>query len=109
MVYANMVPPIAIHPGNRVGTLTGSLNPLTSGIYTFTPAESLTLSPNTQYFIVLTAGTPVADGAYQWRLSAYPPSVIVWDASNAVVHSSDGISSWSSDPSAVQIRQVGAV
>lgn len=53
-------------PGSSLCTLNGSLNPVTGGIYTYTPASSLTLSPNTIYFIVLTAGTTVANGAYGW-------------------------------------------
>jgi len=54
-------------PGSSLCTLNGSLNPVTGGIYTYTPASSLTLSPNTIYFIVLTAGTTVANGAYEWN------------------------------------------
>ena len=50
-------------PGGNIGTLTGSLDPLTAGNYTYTPASSLVLSPSTDYFIVLTAGTALADGA----------------------------------------------
>jgi hypothetical protein len=53
-------------PGSSLGTLTGSLSPVTSGIYTYTPAATLTLFPNSPYSIVLTAGTAVADGAYEW-------------------------------------------
>ncbi len=53
-----------IFPGSSLGTLDGSLNPTTAGIYTFTTASNLMLSPDTQYFIVLTAGTV----GCQWRL-----------------------------------------
>ena len=35
--------------GSDLGTLDGSLNPTTAGIYTYTPDSSLTLSANTQY------------------------------------------------------------
>jgi hypothetical protein len=58
-------------PGTNLSTLTGSTDPSTSGIYTYTPASSLILSPNGIYFIVLTAGTAVANGAYEWDW-AYP-------------------------------------
>jgi hypothetical protein len=51
-------------PGSSLGTLDGSLNPTTAGVYTHIPASSLTLSPGTEYFIVLTAGTALANGAY---------------------------------------------
>jgi hypothetical protein len=53
-------------PGSSLGTLSGSTDPATGGIFTYTPVSSLTLSPYTTYFIVLTAGTAVANGAYEW-------------------------------------------
>jgi hypothetical protein len=53
-------------PGNSLGTLSGSLNPAAGGIFTYTPDSSITLSRYTSYFIVLTAGTTVANGAYEW-------------------------------------------
>src|ERR1035438_4209949 len=53
----------SILPGSSLGTLTGSLSPVTGGIYTYTTASSLTLLPRTDYFIVLTAGTAIANGA----------------------------------------------
>ena len=62
-------------PGSSLGTLDGSLNPTTAGIYTFTLASNLTLRG--QYFIVLTAGTTVANGAYEWSYAganSYNPS-----------------------------------
>jgi hypothetical protein len=43
------------------------LNPATAGVYTFTTVSNLLLSPNRFYFIVLTAGTTVANGAYEWN------------------------------------------
>jgi hypothetical protein len=45
--------------------LTGSLSPLTAGTYAYTPSSSLALSPGF-YFVVLTAGTTVANGSYGW-------------------------------------------
>ena len=51
-------------PGSSLGTLNGSLNPVTGGVYTYVTALSITLLPNRQYFIVLTAGTVVANGSY---------------------------------------------
>jgi hypothetical protein len=86
-------------PGSSLGTLSGSLNPTTAGIYTYTPASSLTLSPSTHYYVVLTAETPVASGAYSWSQSAFPPSIYYWAAGNSVLHSSDGGSFWTSEPS----------
>jgi hypothetical protein len=63
--------------GSSIATLDGSLNPAAGGLYTYTPDTSLTLSPGTDYFIVLTAGTTVANGAYDWSYastSSYNPS-----------------------------------
>src|SRR5476649_1775563 len=53
-------------PGSSLGTLNGSLNPATSGIYTYTPVSNITLSRGDFFYIVLTAGTTVASGAYEW-------------------------------------------
>jgi len=57
---------IGAHPGTSLDTLDGSLNPMTGGIFVYTPSTSLVLSQFTSYFIVLTAGTAVVDGAYNW-------------------------------------------
>jgi hypothetical protein len=54
MIYNEANNPAAILPGSSLGTLSGSDNPSTAGIYTYTPAASLILSPGTPYFIVLT-------------------------------------------------------
>ena len=81
-------------PGTSLGTLEGSLNPTTAGIYTYTPASSLTLSPRTIYFIVLTAGTTLANGANEWgytSTSSYNPSDGWWGG--LAFGSNDG-SSW---------------
>src|ERR1035437_2345748 len=64
--------PIAFAPGPVLATLNGSLSPVNSGIYTYTPASDLTLKPG-PYYIVVTAGTAVADGAYEWNLAGAPP------------------------------------
>jgi hypothetical protein len=71
------------------------LNPTTAGIYIYTPASSLTLSPETQYFIVLTSGTTVANGAYEWgyaNTSSYNPNG-GWNGGIAF-GSSNGSSPW---------------
>lgn len=57
-------------------------------------ASGLTLSPSTKYFIVLTAGTAVANGAYDWSVmntSSYNPDDS-WVGS-VTLGSNDG-SSW---------------
>ena len=68
MIYSAIVN-FAILPGSSLGTLNGSVDPATSGVYTYTPASSMALSPHTTYFIVLTAGTAIANGAYEWGLA----------------------------------------
>jgi len=95
MLYADGVIAGGVIPGNSLGTLSGSLDPVASGTYTFTPAANLTLSRFTPYFIVLTAVTAISDGAYNWRLAgvnAYNPSG-GWGTLAAYWTSSNG-SSW---------------
>ena len=53
-------------PKTYVGTLSGSLDPVTPGVYTFSPDVPITFLPNGGYAIVLTSGTAVANGAYEW-------------------------------------------
>ena len=53
-------------PANYIGTLNGSLDPVTAGEYTFTPSAPITFLSNGGYAIVLTSGTAIADGAYEW-------------------------------------------
>jgi hypothetical protein len=86
--------PIALGPGPILGTLNGSLSPVSSGIYTYTPPSDLTLKPG-PYFIVVTAGTAFADGAYEWSLAGAPPynPVTGWVEVGGIWTSSNG-SSW---------------
>ena len=86
---------IAFGPGPVLGTLNGSLSPVSSGIYTYTPSSSLTLKGNSPYFIVVTAGTALADGAYGWSLAGAPPynPVSGWVEVGGIFTSSNG-SSW---------------
>jgi hypothetical protein len=80
-------------PGSSLGTLNGSLSPVTAGIYTYSPASDLALLPKTPYFIVLTAGTAVANGAYEWSFtSTYAPTLSGgWHGDDAFLSSSDGL------------------
>jgi hypothetical protein len=68
MLYSS-IPLGDFFPGTDLGTLNGSSTPATSGIYTYTPVSTLALSPQTAYFLVLTAGTAIADGAYNWSVA----------------------------------------
>jgi hypothetical protein len=61
---------LAIAPGSKLGTLTGSADPATSGTYVYTASSSLTLLPSTIYFVVMTDGTAAATGAYDWDYAA---------------------------------------
>src|ERR1035437_3956945 len=85
---------IAFGPGPVLCTLNGSLTPVSSGIYTYTPSSSLTLKGNSPYFIVVTAGTALADGAYGWSLAGAPPynPVSGWGEGGGIVYSTDGFS-----------------
>jgi hypothetical protein len=94
MIY-NVNPHIGtgVFPGNSLGTLNGSLNPVTGGIYTYSPASDLTLSPNTVCFIVLTDGTAVASAAYEWSFtSTHAPTLSGgWQGDDTFLSSSDGL------------------
>ena len=89
-------------PGTNLCTLNGSTDPSTTGIYAYTPASNLMLSPSTIYFLVLTAGTTVANGSYEWSLTSpisYNP-IDAWKA-GGVWKSSDGLA-WLSNSGAPQ-------
>jgi hypothetical protein len=83
-------------PGHSLGTLSGSSDPSASGIYTYTAPSNLTLLPGNDYFIVLTAGTMVANGAYEWGSlmspNFYNPSGGWKGEPNSFFTSSDGLS-----------------
>jgi hypothetical protein len=66
MIYAQSSFSGAVFPGSSLGTLTGPADPETSGTYTYIAPSDLTLSPGTPYFIILTSGTAVANGAFEW-------------------------------------------
>ncbi len=102
MIY-NQNPNIVVgaFPGMSVGTLNGSLDPVIGGLYTYTysPASTLALSPMSYYFIVLTAGTAVADGTYNWSINSPqdPTSTGGWSGYRIVLSSSDGLG-WGPGP-----------
>ncbi len=101
MIYAQGGSSIGIFPGSSLGTLSGSANPSTGGVYTFTAVPGLTLSSATPYFIVIAANTTVATGAYEWSLAgvnSYSSSDswgVTGGVSSGVFRSSTG-SSWTS-------------
>jgi hypothetical protein len=60
-----------VSPGSSLSDLNGSADPATGGIYSYSPSVALTLLPDTAYFIVLTDGSLIANGAYEW---SYAPT-----------------------------------
>jgi hypothetical protein len=95
MIYTE-VGGAGINPGSSLGTLIGSADPATGGTYTYTAPPDLSLSPGTIYFIVLTAGTTVANGAYEWSLAAvnsYNPNDS-WGVITPAFYQSSNGSSW---------------
>ena len=90
MLYATS--PNTPAPFSYLSTLHGSLDPVAAGVYTFTPASTLTLRPGVFYDVVLTAETPIAAGAYEWSFattSSYNPSG-GWFAGLSVLTSGNG-------------------
>lgn len=91
MLYA--AAPGGVHiPENSIAILDGSANPATAGVYTYTPASSLMLSPGSSYSIVLTSGTPFITPNPGG--GGPPPSGYLWNLSNStnpyVYNPSDG-------------------
>jgi hypothetical protein len=88
-------------PNTYLGSLNGSLDPVSAGIYTFTPAEPITFLPGGGYSVVLTSGTAVADGAYEWSYGAansYNPTggwyTLLGSVAGAWIYSNGSIPSW---------------
>ena len=54
----------SLNPISNLGNFVGS-DPSAGGVFTYT-TSGITLSPSTSYFIVVTATTPVVEGAYNW-------------------------------------------
>ena len=94
MLYSG-VDVLAPRPKSYLVTLDGTANPSTAAVYTYTSGSNFLLSPSTWYFIVLTAGTSVADGAYNWSYGSRFGYVRSggWLNDSGIYQSSDG-SSW---------------
>jgi hypothetical protein len=93
MLYSERDIGIAVIPGSSLGILSGSSDPETSGIYTYT-TSGITLSPSTDYYVVLTSGTSVSTGFYAWSFNNSPPVTSGgWGGTQDLLYSSDG-SSW---------------
>jgi len=95
MLYTAPPGPGAL-PGSSLGTFSGSPDPATGGTYTYTNNSNITLSPHTDYFIVLTSGTTVANGAYFWGYAgtgSYNP-INGWSSTAGRVWTSNNGLSW---------------
>jgi hypothetical protein len=77
-------------PGSSLGNLSGS-DPASGGVFIYT-ASGIMLSPSSSYFVVVTAATPVSQGAYGWS-AANSSGSTQW-AIDAVYASSANGSSW---------------
>jgi hypothetical protein len=90
-------------PGSSLATLSGLSNPTSAGLYAY-DASGVTLSPDTQYFIVVTSSTPVSSGFYEWGQENPSSNVSAgngWTEGAVTFGSSDGSSwneSYSNDP-----------
>lgn len=59
-----------LFPGSSVETLSGSLDPVRAGTFSFTPTKPLILPPSTHYFIVVVSSQPLSAGSYRWSYMA---------------------------------------
>lgn len=56
-----------LFPGNSLGSLNGN-DPVGNGLYNYT-ASSISLSPLTGYFVVLSSSTPISQGSFNWSFA----------------------------------------
>jgi len=89
--------------GSYLGSISGSTNPSAAGVYTYT-ASGIAVSPSTQYFLVLTATTPLSGGSYNWSYAGNPSfsSSDNWSFPGINFVSSNGGSNWGRDFSSFQ-------
>jgi hypothetical protein len=97
---------VSIYTGPRipeflVGNLVGP-DPSAGGIFTYN-ASGITLSSGTDYFIVVTAATPLADGAYNWSVADTTSHSGQWGRSDDYFSSVNGLS-WSASPSPIDLQ-----
>jgi hypothetical protein len=108
MVYANGAP-TGLNPGSSLATFVGPLDPSAVGTYTYTFPGGLMLSPRSPYYVVVTAGTAVADGSYEWNYdnTADYNSVNGWEG--GVYFQSGNGSAWAQNPNvALQFALIGS-
>jgi hypothetical protein len=81
-------------PGSSLGSMSGSASPTSAGTYTYTAPANLELSPDTHYFVVLTAGTTVANDAFAWSdtsIASPGYNSYHWGGEVSFAQSSDGL------------------
>ncbi len=85
-----------VGPEQYVGTLAGPGDPVNAGIFTYA-ASGLTLSSSFDYYVVVTADTPVMEGSYGWSTVPGGTQSGDWAIGNGYGTSSDGLT-WMGHP-----------
>jgi hypothetical protein len=99
MIYSS-VGGAGIYPSSALGPLVGAASPTSGGLYTYSTPSSLALSQNTDYFVVLTAATAVANGEYQWSVTSMGSpgyNSYHWGGETLFAQSNNGLN-WSYSP-----------
>jgi hypothetical protein len=76
-------------PKNFLGSLNGSTDPSLGGVFTYT-ASDITLSGDIGYYVVVTAATSIAQGAYSWSASNNAGTGN-WNITDIYYSSADGL------------------
>jgi hypothetical protein len=86
--------PLPHEPGISLASLSGTTDPPSAGTYTYI-ASDVTLAPNTDYAVVVTAETSIATGSFSWGLEGPSSNTSSdgWTEGGVTFEASDG-SSW---------------
>jgi hypothetical protein len=77
-------------PQTHLGSLNGSMNPSTGGVYTY-GSPGIVLLSGFNYFVLVTAGTPVAEASYTWSAANSFTTDGSWYINNIYLSSPDGL------------------
>jgi hypothetical protein len=77
-------------PASNLGSLSGP-DPTSGGVFTYA-TSGIMLSPSTLYFVVATAATPTAQGAYNWSAANESAVTDGWFIPVGYNYSADGLS-----------------
>lgn len=85
---------IVLLPRTNIANLAGSLDPVSSGVYTYTASSSVTLLPNMGYFIVITSDNSVSSGSFNWSYGNTPTVLRSdgWGIGAGAFYSNNGLS-----------------